>query len=149
MDDFCLLQFDFVKSPDKMIIQTLFWFSNLEDRGFHVQIIRFCQNKKDQTFVGMLIFWSLPFNLNKLPGAKTAAKKRASQQTFGCSYFVTTFNKIKLQKSKVIHILSCEFWKGGQCAYANTQFFLIWCENIETALTKVNRKPQTPFGLLL
>ena len=50
-----------------------------------------CQNKKGQSFVVMLGFCMSFLNLHQLPAAKKDMQNRATQQTFGRSYFVRAF----------------------------------------------------------
>ena len=55
---------------------------------FKIYLLKPCQNKKGQSFVVMHGFCMFFFNLHQLPAAKKTCKNRASQRTFGCSYFV-------------------------------------------------------------
>ena len=60
-------------------------------------LLKLCQNKKGQTFVGMLIFWNLSFGFQSAAFCKKERfKNRASQQRFGFSYFVRTLDILHL-----------------------------------------------------
>ena len=70
-------------------LHTVFCFKKIFIVYIRAIVLKLCQNKEGQTFVGMLVFLNLFFfNFNQLPAAKIEFKKRASQQTFGPFYFV-------------------------------------------------------------
>ena len=63
------------------------WYSlvDLVQENIQLRLLKLCQNKKGQMFVGMLVFY--PF-FNQLPAAKKGFKKQVSLQTFGPLCFV-------------------------------------------------------------
>ena len=65
-------------------------FSKIEKKAYlhSLRMLKPCQNKKGQSFVVMFGFCMFFKDLHQVPAAKKERKKRASQQTFGCSYFV-------------------------------------------------------------
>ena len=81
------------------------WETKIAKDRQKLKVLKLCQNKRGQMFVGMLIFETFFYYFNQLPAARIGFKNLASPQMFGSSYFVRAL-------AMQLQITTSKFWEA-------------------------------------